>query len=354
MFETEYKNKKIFITGHTGFKGSWLAMWLLELGAEVCGYALSPPSEPNHYTLLTPEIESILGDIRDGEKLRRSLKNFQPDIVFHLAAQPLVRRSYFDPVGTFETNMMGTVNLFEACRSVESIRAVVNITSDKCYENKEYTRPYVEGDPMGGYDPYSASKGCAELITSSYRRSFFPIEKYHQEHQTLIVSVRAGNVIGGGDWGEDRLVPDIMRATSVGEKVEIRSPQSVRPWQHVLEPLAGYLRLGSLLHNGRTELSGPWNLGPHEESQKTVIHVVQELQKNWGAIEYVTPAVEDKLHEAGMLMLDCRKAREQLGWNPVWDSTRALAETAAWYREFYNNGLCISGSQLKKYREEVQ
>ena len=354
MFEKIYKNKKVFVTGHTGFKGSWLVLWLLELGAKVYGYSLSLPSEPNHYDLLKMDIEAVFGEIRDAKKLKQSLVNFRPDIVFHLAAQPLVRRSYLDPVGTFETNIIGTVNLFEACRATDSVKAIVNITSDKCYENREWLWPYRENDPLGGHDPYSASKGCAELITTSYCRSFFPIAQYQKKHQTLIASARAGNVIGGGDWGENRLVPDIMRAASVQKKAVIRNPHSVRPWQHVLESLAGYLLLGAGLFEGKKEFSGAWNFGPHEESHKNVLSVIKELQDNWNAIDFHISKIQDKLHEAGLLKLDCSKARHELGWRPVWGSSRTFAKTVSWYREFYGSGLCLSTSQLSEYIKNVQ
>ena len=355
MFGSFYKDKKVFITGHSGFKGSWLVLWLIELGADIVGYALEPPTYPNHYSLLEDlNINSTIGDIRDSRRLRESICSCRPDIVFHLAAQPLVRQSYQNPSETFATNVMGTVNLFEACRAVESVKAVVNITSDKCYENREWVWPYRENDPMGGYDPYSASKGCAELVTASYRRSFFPLEQFGKSHQTLIATVRAGNVIGGGDWGEDRLVPDIMKATARREKVIIRNPHAVRPWQHVLEPLAGYLLLGKNLAGGSKEFSGAWNFGPTEENHINVLSVVEELRKNWDAIDYRIENDLGKPHEASLLKLDCSKARTQLGWRPVWDRSKTFLETGAWYREYYKSKRCLSKSQLGEYMKDAQ
>jgi len=285
MFNNIYKNKKVLITGHTGFKGSWLALWLKELGAEVIGYALKPPTTPSHYELLTQQptdnlnIISIEGDIRNYIKLNEIFQSYKPEIVFHLAAQPLVRYSYINPVETFETNVMGTINVFEACRNCESVRAIVNITSDKCYENKEWVWGYRESDPMGGYDPYSASKGCAELVTSAYRNSFFtpsyPLTD--SPPRVLLASARAGNVIGGGDWADDRLIPDIMRATAKNESVIIRNPKATRPWQHVLEPLSGYLLLGQKLLEGRKEFAGGWNFGPDDESNITVENLIENI-----------------------------------------------------------------------------
>src|SRR5208283_3356263 len=266
MFGDVYTGKKVLITGHTGFKGSWLAMWLQELGANIVGYSLNPPSNPNHFDLLIqpsgpltlrpsdpPTLQSVIGDILDADKLFDTFQRYRPEIVFHMAAQPLVRYSYRNPVETFETNVMGTINVFEACRNTDSVRAVVNVTSDKCYENREWVWGYHENDPMGGYDPYSASKGCAELITASYRRSFF-----NAEASALLASARAGNVVGGGDWADDRLIHDIMRAVSNNEKVIIRNPGHTRPWQHVLEPLSGYLMLGQKLLEARQEFAEGW------------------------------------------------------------------------------------------------
>ncbi|MHC4394849.1 MAG: CDP-glucose 4,6-dehydratase, partial [Planctomycetota bacterium] len=281
-----YKDKKVLITGHTGFKGSWLALRLCRTGAKVVGYALGAPTSPSHYELLSPDCFSIIGDIRDGDKLEKVIEQEQPEIIFHLAAQPLVRQSYQEPAETFSTNIMGTVNLLNACRKFSAVRAIVVITSDKCYENQELERGYREDDAMGGHDPYSASKGCAEIVTSSYRRSFFPISKYGKEHTTLLASARAGNVIGGGDWAQDRLIPDIVRAASKNETVFIRNPNAIRPWQHVLEPLSGYLMLGQKLLEGNIEFAQGWNFGPSEGDELTVETMVEQLQRHWDRIVY--------------------------------------------------------------------
>jgi CDP-glucose 4,6-dehydratase len=349
MFSNEYKDKKIFVTGNTGFKGSWLAFWLMNMGASVLGNSLNLPTDPNHHEILNLDFETIVGDIRDLKKLQNAIKSFQPDIVFHLAAQSLVRKSYQRPVETFETNIMGTVNTFEACRQSSSVRAIINVTSDKCYENREWIWGYRETDSVGGYDPYSASKGCAEIITDSYRRSFFPVDKYREIHETLVVSVRAGNVIGGGDWGEDRLVPDIIRAASNNEKIQIRSPHAIRPWQHVLEPLSGYLLLGQHLLEGAKEFSGAWNFSPSDEGHRNVLAVVRELQKHWSNINYQIEVDEKNLHEASLLKLDCSKAYSNLNWRPVWDSFATFAKTATWYKEFYESGNIVNGRQLTEY-----
>lgn len=354
MFSNIYKNKKALITGHTGFKGSWLALWLKELGAEVIGYALKPPTTPSHYELLTQQpsdhlnIISIEGDIRNYIKLNEIFQSYKPEIVFHLAAQPLVRYSYINPVETFETNVMGTINVFDACRNCESVRAIVNITSDKCYENKEWVWGYRETDPMGGYDPYSASKGCAELVTSAYRRSFFNPEDYGRKHNILLASVRSGNVIGGGDWGEDRLIPDIVRIISKNKKLYIRNPKATRPWQHVLEPLSGYLMLGQKLLDGRKEFADGWNFGPNEEGHINVETVVNCIKEKWNRFEYEIDT-KSNLHEAKLLKLDCSKAHTLLCWNPVWDFAKAINVTVRWYREYYENGEINSQRDLEEY-----
>jgi CDP-glucose 4,6-dehydratase len=354
MFNDIYKEKKVFVTGHTGFKGSWLILWLLDLGAQVAGYSLETPTEPNHYNLLSLPVESILGDICDFPKVRESIQSFAPDIVFHLAAQSLVRRSYRDPVGTFETNVIGTVNLLEACRQIDSVNAAVIVTSDKCYENRDRISGYRETDPMGGHDPYSGSKGCAELVTASYRRSFFSVEDYQETHQTLVASVRAGNILGGGDWGEDRLVPDIVRAASRNEKVLIRNPQAIRPWQHVMEPLAGYLLLGQQLLEGKKDFAGAWNFGPVERGHKEVLTVVKELQSYWHAIDFEVESGGRDLHEADLLKLDCSKAHDKLGWRPIWNNTKMLEKTVQWYREFYESGRVLSREQLTAYTDDAR
>ena len=250
LFGEVYKGRRVLLTGHTGFKGSWLALWLSSMGAKVVGYSLAPETQPNHFDLLDITCDSIISDIRDNDKLKSVVFKYQPEMIFHLAAQPLVRRGYREPVDTFATNVMGTVNLLDSCRESTAVRAILVVTSDKCYENQQLNRGYSENDPLGGYDPYSASKGCAEIVTSSYRRSFFPIDQFDKRHNVLIASARAGNVIGGGDWSEDRLIPDIVKAVNKNEKVLIRNPYSMRPWQHVLESLSGYLMLGQKMLTG--------------------------------------------------------------------------------------------------------
>ena len=366
FFDNIYSGKCVLVTGHTGFKGSWLVLWLANLGAEIIGYSLNPPTEPNHFDLLTLQpsnpltLQSVIGDIRDAKKLNETFQTYKPDIVFHMAAQPLVRYSYNNPVETFETNVIGTINVLEACRQTESVRAVVNITSDKCYENREWVWGYRENDPMGGYDPYSASKGCAELVTSAYRRSFFanpptlqpssPPYLQPSNHPALLASARAGNVIGGGDWAADRLIPDVMRAVSRNEKVVIRNPKSTRPWQHVLEPLSGYLALGQKLLEGKSEYSGGWNFGPDDESNIYVEEVVENMKGCWHKIDYqLQPSSSPALHEAGLLKLDCSKAHSKLNWKPVWDIKKTLAITAQWYKEFYENDRIMSQRDLDEY-----
>ena len=354
MFKDIYKQKRVFVTGHTGFKGSWLVLWLLNLGARVVGYSLEPPTQPNHYDLLSLPNESILDDIRDLSRVCQSIQSFKPDVVLHLAAQSLVRRSYGDPVGTFETNVIGTVNVLEACRQTDSVKAAVIVTSDKCYENMDRISGYRETDPMGGHDPYSGSKGCAELVTASYLRSFFSVEDYQKTHQTLVASVRAGNILGGGDWGEDRLVPDIVRAVSRNEKVLIRNPQAIRPWQHVMEPLAGYLLLGQQLLEGKKDFSGAWNFGPEERGHQDVLTVVKELQSYWPAIDFEIESGGRDLHEAALLKLDCSKAHAKLGWRPIWNDTVMLEKTVQWYREFSESGRVLSREQLAEYTSDAK
>ena len=349
MFDNIYNNKRVLITGHTGFKGSWLALWLSQLGAELTGYSLQPPTNPNHFSLLDVDIDSIIGDVRDAEKVRRVFKERQPEIVFHLAAQPIVRLSYTDPVETFSSNIMGTVNVLQGSRESESVRAVVNVTSDKCYENTEGAGGYREVDRLGGYDPYSASKGCSEIITSCWRNSFFNPNSYSVSHSTLLASARAGNVIGGGDWGVDRLVPDIMRAVSNNEKVMIRNPNSTRPWQHVLEPLSGYLLLGQKLLEGEKEFSDAWNFGPTDDRGVTVREIVSTMKNAWSRVDHEMDINTGHPHEANVLTLDSSKAQNKLQWVPVWDGKTAVEKTALWYRAFYEVGEVISIEDLKSY-----
>ena len=351
MFDI-YSDKRVLITGHTGFKGSWLTSWLLRLGAKVTGISLPPATQPNHFELLSfseGSCDSHYCDIRDLSAVQKIVQQTQPDIIFHLAAQPLVRRSYQNPVETFATNIMGTVNLFEASRKNDSVRAIVNITSDKCYDNKEWVWGYRESDAMGGYDPYSASKGCSELVTAAWRNSFFHPEQYGQNHQILLASARAGNVIGGGDWSEDRLIPDIVRATQSNSPLIIRNPNATRPWQHVLEPLSGYLLLGQKLLKGEKKFAQAWNFGPAEEGDIPVGKVVKQFKSYWDAFEYKFNANPDQPHEAGRLHLDCSKARILLNWQPVWGTEKTVEYTVNWYKDFYNKKIVSTDSQLREY-----
>ncbi|MFA5920993.1 MAG: CDP-glucose 4,6-dehydratase [Methylococcaceae bacterium] len=336
MFNNIYKNKRVLITGHTGFKGSWLAIWLKELGADVIGYALDPPSEPNNFeaTGLREKITHIHGDIRDLDRLMEAYQKYQPEFVFHLAAQPLVRLSYEEPKLTFDTNVGGTVNVFEAVRKTSSVKVLVNITSDKCYENREWIWGYRENDPMGGHDPYSASKGCAELVFSAYLKSFFS-QGAAQGRTIGAASARAGNVIGGGDWGTDRLVPDCIRALSSGKPIGIRSPRAVRPWQHVLEPLGGYLQLGAALWQDPQKYSGAWNFGPENGSHLTVAAMTDSLIKYWGEGKWEDLSDPQALHEANLLKLNCDKAHAELHWHSVLTIVECLQMTAEWYKLFY-------------------
>ncbi len=353
LFSGIYKNKNVLVTGHTGFKGSWLVYWLNQMGANVIGYALEAPTEPNHIDLIDLDIVSIIGDIRDQEKLNEVMKNYQPEIVFHLAAQPLVRLSYDDPIETYETNVIGTLKVFEACRK-NNVKAIVNITSDKAYENKEWIWGYRENDPMGGYDPYSSSKGCAEILASSYRNSYFNNEEYGKTHNTLLASCRAGNVIGGGDWAKDRLMTDIMLSVSQNKKVSIRNPYATRPWQHVLEPLSGYLHIGQMLLEGKVQYADGWNFGPSDEGSITVEQVVNNVKQYWDKIEYEINSDPNQLHEANLLKLDCSKAHIQLKWNNVWDSSKTFEKTVLWYKEFYEDQNVLTQNDLESYIDDAK
>ena len=349
LFDGIYKGKKVLITGHTGFKGSWLALWLTKLGAEVVGYSKDIPTNPSHFEILNLPIISIEGDILDKEKLSTTIEEHRPDIIFHLAAQALVRKSYIDPVGTFEANILGTINILEVCRKLNCIKAVVNVTSDKCYENKETGTPYIESDPMGGNDPYSASKGCAEIVSQSYRKSFFPIEGYGISHNTLLANARAGNVIGGGDWAEDRLIPDMMKCTSQSEEVSIRNPGSIRPWQHVLDPIQGYLKLGENLLKKEKEFADNWNFGPSEDSTVTVENLVQLAKKYWEEVKHTKKNTAENLHEANTLKLESKKARDLLGWKSVWNIEEAVEKTIKWYKAYYTTQTISTEKDLDEY-----
>jgi len=353
LFGGIYKDKTILVTGHTGFKGSWLVYWLKQMGAQVVGYALEAPTTPNHIELLNLDIISIIGDIRDLEKLDKTFASYKPDIVFHLAAQPLVRLSYDNPIETYETNVMGTLKVLETCKK-HHVKAIVNITSDKAYENKEWVWGYRENDPMGGYDPYSSSKGCADLLVNSYRNSYFNVKEYKKSHHTLIASCRAGNVIGGGDWAQDRLMSDIMLSVSQGKKVSIRNPKATRPWQHVLEPLSGYLHVGQKLLEEKVEFGEAWNFGPSDEGSICVEEVVLHVKNHWDKIDYEINRDPNQLHEANLLKLDCSKAHIQLNWKDVWDSEKTFEKTVKWYKAFYEKNIALTKEDLEKYIRDAK
>ena len=353
LFGGIYQNKKVLVTGHTGFKGSWLAYWLHSMGADVYGYSLEPPSILNHIELLNLPISQQMGDIRDAKQLQDYVQKVQPEIVFHLAAQALVRNSYKDPVETFSTNVMGSLQVFEACRQCSSVRAIVNVTSDKCYENIEWIWGYRENDAMGGYDPYSASKGCAELLAASYRNSFFNLTEFKKSHTVLMANCRAGNVIGGGDWADDRLIPDIVRAASVNQAVSIRNPKATRPWQHVLEPLSGYLQVGWRLLEENKSVAEGWNFGPDLQSNLSVDDMVILCKQYWNKINVEYSTRKEDLHEANLLMLDCSKANKLLKWKPVWKIDDTLKKTIEWYRHFYESKHLNTEADLLDYIKEA-
>lgn len=338
-----WQGKRVFLTGHTGFKGGWLSLWLQQLGAEVTGYALQPPTNPSLFEVanVARGMRSIIGDVRDAEGIKRAVSDAQPDIVIHMAAQSLVRYSYANPVETYATNVMGTVHLLEAVRSTPCVKAVVNVTSDKCYENKEWFWGYRESEPMGGYDPYSNSKGCAELVTSAYRNSYFNPEKY-DEHGVGVASARAGNVIGGGDWALDRLIPDILRAIGRGEAVLIRNPDAIRPWQHVLEPLSGYLMLAEELYGHGQAYVGGWNFGPYDTDAKPVGWIVERLIQAWGQGANWKLDGAPQPHEATYLKLDCSKAHTKLGWRPRWNIEQTIEKIVEWQK------VCDRGADVRQ------
>lgn len=349
MWKATYKGKRVLVTGHTGFKGGWLTLWLKELGADVCGYALEPNTTPSLFVAdeVANGIRNVFGDILDREKLNKTFQDFQPEIVFHLAAQPLVRLSYAEPVLTYETNVIGTLNVLEAARKCGSVKAFVNVTTDKCYENKEIARGYKEDEPMGGYDMYSSSKGCVEILSSSYRRSFL-------QDGYAMATARAGNVIGGGDWAADRLIPDCVRSIEKGLEIEIRNPVATRPWQHVLEPLSGYLLLGHLLYTQGSQYAEGFNLGPKPESVLTVAEVARLTVEAYGKGS-VRVHKRDDLHEANLLMLDISKAKAVLGWTPTYTAPEAIVKTVEWYKRFYKDEPVrdFTLRQIKEYQERI-
>lgn len=342
-FGGAYSGCKVLLTGHTGFKGSWLALWLQQLGAEVVGLSQVPDTEPSHWKLLGLSLKEHLSDIRDYAAVQKIVAQDRPQIVFHLAAQPLVRRSYVDPLTTWSTNVQGTAHVLEACRHVDSIKAIVVVTTDKCYENREWLWGYRENDHLGGHDPYSASKAGAELVAASYRDSYF-----RKDGAPLLATARAGNVIGGGDWSVDRLIPDLVRASAHGQSVEIRSPNATRPWQHVLESLSGYLLLGQRLLERQPGFAEAWNFGPDEAGNQTVATVLSKLTQSWDGLRWhLTSAPQP--HEAGLLQLDSTKARTLLHWHPVWGLEEGLRQTANWYRAYQEMGEVTTRQQLASY-----
>jgi CDP-glucose 4,6-dehydratase len=347
-----WRGKKVFLTGHTGFKGAWLSIWLHAMGARVTGYSLLPPTKPSLFSLarVGALVRSVRGDVRDLGRLARAVAAARPEIVFHMAAQPLVRASYKDPVETYGVNVMGTVHLLESIRRVRGVRAVVNVTTDKCYENREWVWGYREDEPMGGYDPYSNSKGCSELLTSSYRRSFFNHADF-KNHGVALASARAGNVIGGGDWASDRLIPDCIRALLAGRKIRVRSPLAIRPWQHVLEPLSGYLVLAQRLHEQGPDFAEGWNFGPDEGDSKPVGWIVDKMCSLWGnGASYAVDRGRHP-HEANHLKLDCSKAKARLGWRPRWTLETALDKIIEWTKahQAREDVRAVCRSQIQDY-----
>lgn len=326
-----WKGKKVFLTGHTGFKGSWLSLWLQKMGAEVKGFAMAPPTTPALFTEASvgENMDSQIADIRDLDVLKKSMKTFNPDVLIHMAAQPLVRLSYLEPVETYTTNVIGTVNVLEAARYCTNLKAIVSVTTDKCYENREWDWGYRENEPMGGHDPYSNSKGCAELVTSAYRNSF-----YYSADTASIATARAGNVIGGGDWAEDRLIPDILKAFENSKPVIVRNPLSTRPWQHVLEPLSGYLILAEQLYQKGDEFAQAWNFGPKEDDCKPVNWILDKMVSVWGKGASWELDNNSNPHEAGFLKLDCSKAAAKLNWQPIWNLEHTLDLIVNWHQEW--------------------
>jgi len=348
--ENFWQGKRVFLTGHTGFKGSWISLWLFSLGAEVRGYSLNPPTVPSLFkeAKINTLVDSCIGDIRDRDTLHKSMTEFNPDILIHMAAQPLVRYSYEAPVETYEVNVVGTAKVLQVARSCPNLKAVVNITTDKCYENDDRVEGYKEDDPMGGYDPYSSSKGCAELVASSYRRSFL------RDLGIGLASVRAGNVIGGGDWADDRLIPDILRSFEKSEPVVVRNPKASRPWQHVLEPLSGYLILAQKLYDNQDEHAEGWNFGPNEQDVKPVDWILDKMTSKWPNASWELDE-NPSPHEAGFLKLDISKAKLKLGWNPIWELSYTLEKIISWHQAWLNKedmqARCIT--EIKEYTRDM-
>jgi len=352
VFQNSYREKKVLLTGHTGFKGSWMLAWLHQLGAEVKGYALAPENPNDLFSLINGNelCESVIADIRDKERLTEEILSFKPDFIFHFAAQPLVRRSYEQPLYTFEVNILGTANLLDAVRQLDNNCAVVIITTDKVYENIEQHYAYKEEDKLGGHDPYSASKAAAEIVANSYRDSFF---KHAEQKKIGIATARAGNVIGGGDRSKDRIIPDIIRGLEKNESILVRNPAAVRPWQHVLEPLSGYLLIGSKLKENTVAYSEAWNIGPETEDILTVKQVVEKAIETYGKGEYHTPQLMNQPHEATLLQLDISKIKQRLNWQPLLNSSLAIEWTIQWYKQVMNgaNPFELTNNQIKQYSQ---
>jgi CDP-glucose 4,6-dehydratase len=354
IIQNFWLGKRVFLTGHTGFKGSWLSLWLQSLGAEVTGYALQPPTNPSLFEVanIKSGMRSVMGDICDLNLLQKTLMDVKPEIVIHMAAQSLVRYSYTNPVETYATNVMGTVSLLEAIKCIDTVKALVNVTSDKCYENREWIWSYREDEKLGGYDPYSNSKSCAELITNAYRSSFFNPEKY-ETHGLAIASARAGNVIGGGDWSNDRIIPDFFRSILLKETLLIRNPNAIRPWQHVLEPLSGYLLLAEKLFLKGVEYGQAWNFGPDDKEDKTVDWICDYLVRVWGnGSKYEIDKATTTLHEANFLKLDSSKARLKLHWQAKWSALQAIDKVCEWHKAYLDSEdmRAYSLNQIKQYR----
>lgn len=354
-FSAIYKDKKVFLTGHTGFKGSWLNLWLKNLGAEVYGYALKPNTTPNHFELLggSKEFQGIFADVRDRVQLKKSLQDFKPNIIFHLAAQPLVRESYKNPISTFEINTIGTLNILECARDLQNLKAIVVITTDKVYENKEWIWGYRENDTLGGYDPYSASKACAEIVIDSMRNSFFHLNDFNKSHNVLIASARAGNVIGGGDFSIDRIIPDLIKGIMQGRITNIRNPLATRPWQNVLEPLRGYLMLGARLLSGDKNYAQGFNFGPFIDGNLSVLQMLEISKSHWDRIQYKVNQDKSNPHEANLLMLDSTKAYHLLGWKPLLSPEQSIAKTITWYKNFIQDNIVATKDQLQEYIKAI-
>ena len=354
IFDGVYSGKRVLVSGHTGFKGSWLAHWLTMMGAEVLGIALAPETKPSHFELLESNYPSKFIDINDEASLKNEIISFSPEFIFHLAAQSLVRRSYKEPIDTLNTNIIGTAHIYNIARDCKDLRVLINITTDKVYENREEKHLYEEFEPLGGFDPYSASKACSEIVSSSMQRSFFPKSNYGISHNVLCATMRAGNVIGGGDWCDDRLIPDIVRAARKNESTSIRNPESVRPWQHVLDALSAYLLIGQQLFQRNVDKAGAWNIGPNKEQDLTVQNVLDIAVESWTKISYHIEKDESNFHESTLLMLDTTKANQELKWNPVWSGTESIEKTIHWYKIFYDTNKLNTEDDIRHYIRDAK